>query len=290
MTLLTQLLVNGLITGVIYSLLAVSFGTVYRSTRVFHIALGAIYTASAYGIYVGKNAGLAIGVFAGLGVAIALSLLIEWCIYRPFLKKGSSPGVVLIASLGAYILIENLIALLFGNEVKIIHTGIEPSISIGALILTRIQIIQFFIGILFLIGSLVAFKKSRFFKAAWAMGDEPLLLEVLGLPVFKLRELIFCFSAILCATTSMLVALDVGVDPHVGLSAILLGAVAVLVGGMDNILGWIFAAFLLAELQSLAIWWFSARWNDAISFALLIFVLLFRPTGLFTKEVRIEER
>lgn len=290
MTLLTQLLVNGLITGVIYSLLAVSFGTVYRSTRVFHIALGAIYTASAYGIYVGKNAGLAIGVFAGLGVAIALSLLIEWCIYRPFLKRGSSLGVVLIASLGAYILIENLIALLFGNEVKIIHTGIEPSISIGALIFTRIQIIQFFIGILFLIGSLVAFKKNRFFKAAWAMGDEPLLLEVLGLPVFKLRELIFCFSAILCATASMLVAFDVGVDPHVGLSAILLGAVAVLVGGMDNILGWIFAAFLLAELQSLAIWWFSARWNDAISFALLIFVLLFRPTGLFTKEVRIEER
>ena len=290
MTLLIQLLVNGLITGVIYSLLAVSFGTVYRSTRVFHIALGAIYTASAYGIYVGKNAELAIGVFTGLGVAIVLSLLIEWCIYRPFLKKGSSPGVVLIASLSAYILIENLIALLFGNEVKIIHTGIEPSISIGAFILTRIQIIQFFIGILFLIGSLVAFKKSRLLKAAWAMGDEPLLLEVLGLPVFRLRETIFCFSAILCATASMLVAFDVGIDPHVGLSAILLGAVAVLVGGMDNILGWIFAAFLLAELQSLAIWQFSARWNDAISFALLIFVLLFRPTGLFTKEARIEER
>jgi len=290
MTLLIQLLVNGLITGVMYSLLAVSFGTVYRSTRVFHIALGAIYTASAYGIYVGKNAGLAIGVFTGLGVAIVLSLLIEWCIYRPFLKKGSSPGVVLIASLGAYILIENLIALLFGNEVKIIHTSIEPSISVGAFILTRIQIIQFFIGILFLIGSVVAFKKSRFLKAAWAMGDEPLLLEVLGLPVFRLRETIFCFSAILCATASMLVAFDVGIDPHVGLSAILLGAVAVLVGGMDNILGWIFAAFLLAELQSLAIWQFSARWNDAISFALLIFVLLFRPTGLFTKEARIEER
>ena len=290
MTLFAQLLVNGLITGAIYSLLAVSFGIVYRSTRVFHIALGAVYTASAYGMYVGKNAGLAIGVFTGLGVAITLSLSIEWCIYRPFLKRRSSPGALLIASLGAYILIENLIALLFGNEVKIIHTGIEPSISIGSLILTRIQIIQFFIGILFLIGSIAAFKKSKFLKAAWAMGDELPLLEVLGLPVFRLREMIFCFSAILCATASMLVAYDVGVDPHVGLSAVLLGAVAVLVGGMDSLLGWIFAAFLLAELQSLAIWKFSAHWNDAISFALLILVLLFKPVGLFAKEARIEER
>jgi len=290
MKLLVQLLVNGLVNGAIYALVALAFGLVYRSTRIFHIALGAVYTTAAYGMYVGVKSGLGVGLALGILTAVLLSLAVEWGIYRPFVRKGSSLGVILIASLGVYIFVENLIALLFGNEVKIISSGIEPSYTFGPLILTRIQIIQFLVGFAITGVFFWGIKKTRFLKAVWAMGEEPLLLEVLGWPITRLRNAIFVWSAVLVGLASMLVAYDVGTDPHTGLSAILLGAVAVLVGGVDSLRGWIWTAFLIAEIQSLAIWKFSAKWNDAITFLLLILVLLLKPQGLFTSESRVEER
>jgi len=290
MRLLIQLSINGLITGGLYSLIALSFGLVYRSTRIFHLALGAVYTTAAYGMYVGTNWGIWAGIISGLVSAVILSLLVEWFIYQPFVKKGSSLGVILIASLGVYIIVVNLIALLFGNEVKMISSGIEPSFSLEFIILTRIQIIQFIVSIIVILIIWSGLKKSKFLKVVWAMGDEPQLLEVLGLPIFRIRSLIFILSGLLVATASMLSAYDIGIDPHQGLSAILLGAVAVLVGGIDNLWGWIIAAFLISEIQSLAMWKFSAKWNDAITFFLLIFALLFKPKGLFTSERRVEER
>ncbi len=290
MTLLLQLLINGLVTGALYALVALGFGIVYRSTKVFHLALGAIYTASAYGAYAVLKWGKGTGVLVGILTALALGILIERCVYRPFYKKDSSPGVVLIASLGLYIFIVNLIALIFGNEVKILSPGIEPSFSFFGIILTRIQIIQFFTGIFVIIIWLILLEKSRFFKAVWAMGDEPVLVRVLGLPLWRLRDTVFLLSSFLVAVSSILIGMDVGIDPHIGLPAFLIGAVAVFVGGMNNFSGWVISAFIIAELQSLVIWKFSARWNDAITFVVLIAVLLLKPQGIFSVKGRMEER
>ncbi len=290
MTLLLQFLINGLVTGALYALVALGFGIVYRSTKVFHLALGAIYTASAYGAYAVLKWGKGTGILIGILTALALGFLIERCVYRPFYKKDSSPGVVLVASLGLYIFIVNLIALIFGNEVKILSPGIEPSFSFFGIILTRMQIIQFFTGIFVIIIWLILLKKSRFFKAVWAMGDEPVLVRVLGLPLWRLRDTVFILSSFLVAVSSILVGMDVGIDPHIGLPAFLIGAVAVFVGGMNNFSGWVISAFIIAELQSLVIWKFSARWNDAITFVVLIAVLLLKPQGIFSVKGRMEER
>ncbi|MBW2647453.1 MAG: hypothetical protein JRE23_15015 [Deltaproteobacteria bacterium] len=127
-------------------------------------------------------------------------------------------------------------------------------------------------------------------KGIWAMGETPDLVMVLGLPYKLMRMLIFALSSVFAGIASLLVALDVGIDPHVGMHALLTGAVAVLVGGVDVYRGWIGGAVLLAVLQSIAVWQFSARWNDLITFGILIVTLLFRPQGLFSPKKRREER
>ena len=290
MTLLLQLLINGLVTGALYALVALAFGIVYRSTKVFHLAMGAIYTSAAYGVYVSLRWGIVTGIIIGILTALTLGFLIERFVYRPLYRKNSSSGVILIASLGVYIFIVNLIALGFGNEVKILSRGIEPSVTFFGIILTRIQLIQFVTGFFVILIWIILLKKLRFFKGIWAMGDEPGLVQVLGLPLWRLRDAVFLLSSFLVAVSSILIALDVGVDPHVGLPAFLLGAVAVLVGGISNFPGWIISAFIIAELQSLIIWKFSARWNDAITFVVLIAVLLLKPQGIFSVKGRMEER
>ena len=291
MSLFLQLLGNGIAQGAVAMLYAAGFGFVYRSFRIFHIAMGAQFVFSCYAFYlfaVVVKLPLALAVAGGLVLSVLFAAAIEWAVYRPFFRKGSSSGVVMIASLGVMIVVENLIALVFGNEVKTISTRLEPSVAFAGLRFTRIQLLQFFVGIAMfaLVGGLVRF--GKWFKALWAMGDQPELIPVLGLPLLKLRLLVMALGGVLVAVAAMLVSWDIGMDPHVGMHYLLLGSVAVFFGGTDRYWAWGAGAMLLSILQSLAVWQFSARWTDLVTFGVLIFVLLFRPQGLFGVSKRLE--
>ena len=191
--------------------------------------------------------------------------------------------------IGVMIVVENVIALAFGNEVKTISNQLEPSVAFAGLRFTRIQLLQFFagLGVFAAVGVLVRY--GKWFKALWAMGDQPELLPVLGLPLMRLRLLVMSLGGVLVAIAAMLISWDIGMDPHVGMHYLLLGSVAVFFGGTDRYWAWGAGAMLLSVLQSLAVWQFSARWTDLVTFGVLIFVLLFRPQGLFGVSKRLEE-
>lgn len=292
MNLFLQLLGNGVVQGAVAMLYAAGFGFVYRSFRVFHIAMGAQFVFSCYAFYLCTatlGLPLAAAVCGALALSVLFALSIEWAVYRPFFRKGCSSGVVMIASLGVMIVVENAIALLFGNEVKTVSNRLEPSVAFAGLRFTRIQLLQFFVGLgaFSAVGALVRF--GRWFKAAWAMGDQPELLPVLGLPLSRLRLTVMALGGVLVAMAAMLVSWDIGMDPHVGMHYLLLGSVAVFFGGTDRYWAWGAGAMLLSILQSLAVWRFSARWTDLVTFGVLVFVLLFRPQGLFGTRKRLEE-
>ena len=292
MNLVLQLLGNGIVQGAVATLYAAGFGFVYRSFRVFHIALGAQFVISCYAFYLCAavlHLPLGVAVCGALALSVLFALAVEWVVYRPFFRRGCSPGAMMIASLGVMIIVENLVALAFGNEVRTVSSRLEPSIAFAGLRFTRIQLLQVAVGLgaFAAAGALVRF--GRWFKAVWAMGDQPGLLPVLGLPLLRLRLLVMGLSGALVATAAMLISWDVGMDPHVGMHYLLLGSVAVFFGGTDRYWAWGAGAMLLSVLQSLAVWQFSARWTDLVTFGVLIFVMLFRPQGLFGVSKRLEE-
>ena len=139
MNLLLQLFVNGIINASLFGLLAIGFGIVYRSLRFFHIAYGGIYVSSAYGIValmkLTSIGGISFfSILLGLSVGIILGMLMDRSVYHPLEKRGASKSVLFIASLGIYIVVVNIIALIFGSDVKVISKGIEPSFSFFNLI------------------------------------------------------------------------------------------------------------------------------------------------------------
>ena len=224
-----------------------------------------------------------------LALSAAFAALIECVVYHPFAQKRCSSGVVMIASLGVMIVVENVIALAFGNEVKTISNQLEPSVAFAGLRFTRIQLLQFFVGLGVFAAVGAAVRHGKWFKALWAMGDQPELLPVLGLPVRWLRLGVMMLGGVLVAIPAMLISWDIGMDPHVGMHYLLLGSVAVFFGGVDRYWAWGAGAMILSALQSLAVWKFSAQWNDLVTFGVLVFVLLFRPQGLFGLRKRLEE-
>lgn len=287
-----QLIINGIVNGFFYALVALGFSLIYSSTKIFHFAHGAVYTLSAYTTYlflhlIGVN--YVVSVLSVFLISIIFGFVLESFVYYPLYKKGASKGVFFISSLGAYILLVNLITLLFGNEPKILRPGVETTYQFGPIILSKIQIIGVAITIFILIGTFVFLKKHKYGRAIRALCDNPTLVSILGINVKKIRLLVFGIGSFLAALAAMFSALDVGIEPHIGLPALLTGAVAVIIGGVGIFEGAIIGAFLLGLLQNLLIWKVSTRWEEAITLLILIMFLLYRPQGILGKKGRLEE-
>lgn len=284
-----QLLVNGIVMGSIYALVSLGFALVYNTTRIFHIAYSVLYVFAPYMILTFyRNLGIPFYLAFPIAIllTIFLSILMELVIYRPLSKKKSSSTVVLISSIGIMIVVINLIAMFYGNETKILNPNISKSISFGNIIITYSQLFQLIISILAISIFLVFLKFSKFGVKTRAMRDDDVLCAVFGLNINKMRLILFILSGFFAALAGGLVAYDVGMDPYVGMPMLLNAVVALIIGGMGRFEAPIIGGFIIGILQALAVWAFSSRWQDAVTFTLLILFLLFRPQGLMGEKKR----
>jgi branched-chain amino acid transport system permease protein len=287
---LTQFIINGLITGAIYSLVALGFAIVYNTTRIFHMAYAILYTTAPYLLYTFFNQ---LGLPIGVGVLIAilgtilLSLLVELLVYQPLEKRNRSLNVIMISSIGVMIIVINTIALIYGNDTKIIHSQISKSISLRNIIITYNQLIQFTVSIILIALFMFFLKFSKFGIKTRAMRDNVYLCKLFAMDISKFRLLLFALSGFFAAVGGILVGYDVGVDPYVGMPMLLNAFVAIIIGGEGKFYSPIVGGFLIGLLQALVVWKFSANWQDAVTFTLLILFLLFRPQGLFGEKMRL---
>lgn len=131
--------------------------------------------------------------------------------------------------------------------------------------------------------------KTRFGKALRGLSNNALLAEVVGIDVRGIRIIAFGTGSFLAGIGAVLVSLDVGIDPNMGLSIFLLAVVAVIVGGVKTFTGAALGGLFLGIIQNMVIWKTSARWQDLVTFSILIMFLLFRPQGIMGKRRRLEE-
>jgi len=287
---LIQLILNGIIIGSIYSLVGLGFALVYNTTRMFHIAYAVLYVFAPYMILTFFNRlgfSLVPSFLIAICLTIFLSILMEVIVYKPLTKKRSSLNVILISSIGVMIVVINVISLFYGNETQILNPNISNTISFGNIIVTYTQIWQFVISSILLIAFLSILKFSKFGIKTRAMRDDNELCSVLGMDIFKMRLLLFALSALFAAVAGGLVSYDVGMDPYIGMSMLLNAVVALIIGGMGRFEAPIIGGFIIGILQSLAVWGFSARWQDAVTFTLLLLFLLFRPDGILGENRRL---
>lgn len=230
---LIQLLINGLITGAIYALLALGFALVYNTTRIFHIAYSVLYLIAPYSFItfnasLGLNFGLS--VFLSLLVVVITGVLIEIIIYQPLEKRNSHGNVILISSIGVMIVVINLIAMFYGNETKIINRELSDSVSFGEIIITYNQLVQFFVSASLIVLFLIVLRYSKIGITTRALRDNPTLCKVFALNVPKLRIGLFALSSLFAGVGGFVVAYDVGIDPYVGMPVLLNAVVALIIG------------------------------------------------------------
>lgn len=290
--LLLQLLANGLVIGCNTALSALSFALIYNTTRTFHVAHGATYIVSAYASYFFLIQ-MQWSILAAFPLAILLGtvcgIAMEIGVYAPLARRNASMLISLISSLGLYVAVVNVVALLFGNDTKLLRPGVEVVYRIGPVLFSRIQIVQIISAAIILPTSVYLLKLTAWGKTIRAVRDDASLANLLGINVPAVRVWVFALGSSLAAIAAILTAMDVGVDPQAGMPVLLTAAVALIVGGVGTFQGPIVGGFFLGILQSVVIWSLSVRWSNAVTFGLLIAFMLFRPSGLVGHRRRLEE-
>lgn len=284
-----QILVNGLISGVALALLSVAFSLVYLPARVFYIALAGIYTIVPFIALMCMQIALPwqAAIVGALMAGTLLSVCCESFNHSLLDAKRASSGAHMISSLGIYIIIAQLTAIVWGNESKVLRTGLDKVDTIGDLIVTQSQEISMLVGSVLLLAYFLWLWRSKaglFFRAMADNSDE---FALRGHSLRKMRLVSFALSGFFCSASSLLVAYDIGFDAHGGLSTVLLAVVAVMIGGRQSFAGPVVGALCLGIIRALVVWSFSAQWAEAFTFASLALMLLVRPQGLLGSKLRV---
>ncbi|MFC3231364.1 branched-chain amino acid ABC transporter permease, partial [Marinibaculum pumilum] len=272
------------INGSHYALLGIGFGLIFATTRLVHFAYGPIFTFAAYiGWAVAGGLGLPVwlGLLAAIAGAVVLGLGSYLLVYRPLEVRNAPLLVPLIASLGMYIVLENLVGILFGSGVRVVEDLDYGIHFVGPAFFTTIHVWQ--VASFVIIGlALAAFLRwTRYGKAILAMTDDPDMARIIGIDTVKITLLVFALGSAISAVPAVLILLKDGASTHMGFAAVFMAFVAVIVGGVGSLKGAAAGGFLLGLVQSLGLWQIPTEWQASIAFVILFAMIMLRPEGLF---------
>ncbi|MEZ5013768.1 MAG: hypothetical protein R2794_05705 [Chitinophagales bacterium] len=172
---LTQILLNSVISALLLSLVAIGFNLIFNATKVFHLAHGALYVSAVYGVY-GFNQLLSgelpviASVALSLAVVTVLIVVVEYLVYRPLYVKNVNSTISLISSLGVYLLTVNLITFFFGNESISLNNNFSIVFSNEYFKLTEAEFIHLIMSLV-LIAAVLMFSKTKYYTHIGAITD-----------------------------------------------------------------------------------------------------------------------
>jgi branched-chain amino acid transport system permease protein len=281
--LLAQLTVNGLVSGSLFALLAISFGVILATTKTFHFAHGVVYTSAAFAAYAARE-GLGLPLWAatlaGVVTAALLGVSIEVVIYQPLRRLSASPLTVLIASLGVLIIVENVMAILFSTDAKVISGFPSRVIIAGGVAFTLLHLVTVVVAWVLFAALWLYLHRTKAGKAMRAVASRPEMADVVGIDTRAVFIRAFAIGSALAAPAAILFTLDKGATPDMGVTAVLMASIAVIVGGMGSVSGAALGGLLIGVARNWAVWVMPSEWQTAIAFGILVVVILFRPTGL----------
>jgi branched-chain amino acid transport system permease protein len=291
---MAQLLANTALSAALILLLGLGFSLIYRVARFFHVAHGAVFTLGAYGFYLLVEI-LDVSEFLAIPLVVVTCSLSGIALYiavhRPLDKRQATPVVHLVASLGLYIAITNILALTFGDQtLTLLRPTITEGLDIYGARLTPIQLATIAIAIstTVLIAWIIDSTNGGLRYRAVATDKE--LSIASGVRVEWVIAGAFAGGSAIAGLAGLLVASDVDVRPTMGLGPLLLSVVGVIVGGQGSIRGLILGAALIATIQSITGWYLGQHWREPAVFALLVLFLVMRPQGLVASAAMAAER
>ncbi|MFA5665028.1 branched-chain amino acid ABC transporter permease [Castellaniella sp.] len=289
MDLFAQLLLSGIANGSHYAMLAIGFGLIFSTTRVTHFAYGPLYALSAYLFWFFATAlhwPLAGAIVVGILLSAFIGTLTYRFIYQPFQASNSSDLVILIASLGLFIIIENLVGIVFGTGSRVLDDVAADIYLLGPVVLTSTQVWQVLMLVLTSLLLALFLHASRFGKAIRAMADNPEMARIVGIDTRRVSLVVFALGTAIAAAPALLILVKDGASPYMGFHAVFMAFIAVVVGGVGSLRGAVLGGLILGLAEGIGLIRIPTEWQSSIAFVVLFIVMLVRPQGLFGRILR----
>ena len=286
-----QQLINGLALGSVYALIALGYTMVYGIIKLINFAHGEIYMLGAYfGFYAITRLGLPLVPALALSMATAaiLGMLLERIAYRPL---RSSPRIaVLITAIGASLLFQGTAQLVFGASFKPFPQAIPfIRIQLGPVFTTNRQLLIFGVALALMLALHIIVQYTKFGKAMRAVSMDKDAAQLMGINIDRIISITFALGSALAAAAGILVGMYYNrIDPYMGTMPGLKAFVAAVLGGIGVVPGAVVGGLLMGVAENMVVAFGSSTLRDAVAFAILIAVLLFRPNGLLGRK-RIEK-
>ena len=288
MTHFVQTLISGLSLGSIYALIALGYTMVYGIAKMLNFAHGDIIMVGAYaGIVAVFSLGMppAIAIVISIVVCSALGMLIERLAYKPL--RQAPPLAVLITAIGVSYLLQNVALLIFGSEQKAFPTLFQiPTIYIGEVMIDGITLITLAVTAAIMIGLTLFINKTKMGKAMRAVSEDKEAASLMGISTNRTITITFAIGSALAAVASIFYgATYIYIKPTTGAMPGIKAFTAAVFGGIGSIPGAMLGGIVLGLIEQFSKAYISTLWADAIVFAVLVLVLVVKPTGLLGKKI-----
>ena len=281
-----ELLVAGLLAGMMYALVALGFVLIYKASQAINFAQGEFVMFGGFLVAVSMRAyGLSLlaSIALGLGVMIGLGLLLEWVVLRPLL--GRPVIAIIMATIGLASILRGLLLLLWGPLTVNIPLPItEAPVEVFGLLVKLIAVVGALISILFLAGFSLVFLRSRIGIALRAVADNQTVAQGMGIDVRRYFALTWVTAGVVATIGGILWGNMIGADVHTALIGLKVFPVVIL-GGLTSIPGAIVGGLIIGAIENVAAGYIDplvgGGTKDFVPYIIMIFALMLRPYGFF---------
>ncbi|TCS82356.1 branched-chain amino acid transport system permease protein [Muricomes intestini] len=283
-------LINGISLGSVYAIIALGYTMVYGIAKMLNFAHGDVIMIGCYVVFTmtsGLQFNPLLSVLISVVVCTVLGIVVEKVAYKPLRK--ASPLAVLITAIGVSYLLQNIALLVFGADTKSFSSIITlPALKLagGKLSISSVAIVTVVTCVIIMAGLMLFIKKTKAGRAMLAVSEDKDAAQLMGVNVNGTISLTFAIGSGLAAIAGVLLCSAYPtLTPYIGSMPGIKAFTAAVFGGIGSIPGAFIGGILLGIIEVLGRAYISSQLSDAIVFAVLIIVLLVKPTGILGKPI-----
>jgi branched-chain amino acid transport system permease protein len=282
--LIFDILVSGIAVGSIYSLIAMAFSLIYRSTSYLNIAQGEMVMLGSllgYSLLVSLGVNYYIALIVAMALVGLLGYLTNRLVFVPIINRGGNDLHILIASIGLLIMLPQVAGVVWGTKtLSYPNTLSSGQVSLGSVNISGLNLLIIVIAFVIMAALQSFFRFTRAGQAMRAIADDRIMSQLVGVNIKKYITLIFIVSGALTGAAGALFGPVYFASYDIGTIGIK-GFAAAVVGGFGSVSGAMIGGILIGLIEAFSGTMISSTYRDLILYGVLILVLLFRPSGIF---------
>jgi branched-chain amino acid transport system permease protein len=272
-----QLLIDGILIGSIFALAAYGMALVWGVMKIINFAQGEFVILGGFLVYALHKAGL--NPFLAIPLATGALFIVGWLLYHIVIVRIVEKDlfISILATFGMAIMLQQLMNKIFGADVQTVDPGLETWFLFdGAVTVLQIKVVSCFIAVVLGVCLAGFLKKTRLGQAIRATAQDTRAARILGIDTNKVYATTFALNAAICGAAGALVVMTWVIQAFAGLAYTIRSFMIVIVAGIGNVSGVIFAGLGLGAAENFAGFLFGAEFQAAFIFSLLVVILVWR--------------